>query len=178
MRCFVAILPPVEVRVALAGVLDGRALPRGRGVPAENLHLTLVFIGDVHAKALRDVKESVERSASGVGAFTLRVNGLVTIPTPEDGGPPRLIAARTDAPAGLLEAQRRLVTRLARPKKNGRFTRFLPHVTLYRYAHGASSDAFDDPLDGPSFTVDRIVLMESRQTAAGGVYVPVHDALL
>lgn len=183
LRLFVALSPPPEAAAILhraAESLDsGGKLPPHRLIPSDQLHLTLAFIGETRAKEVRDVKESVDRSCSGLRTFTLTATRLVTIPTPEDGGPPRLIAAATDSPPTLLEIQRRLAQRLTRPKKNGRRPRFLPHLTLARYKHGETSDAIDQPLTPPqSWQVSECVLYSSNLTAGGSVYEVVHTARL
>jgi len=138
--------------------------------------MTLAFIGDTRAKDVRDVRESVERSCSGLSPFSLTVLRLATIPTPQDGGPPRLVAAVTDAPPTLLEIQRRLAQRLTKPKRNGRRSRFLPHLTLARYRHGETSEAIDlAPAGEPvRWRVDSCVLFSSTLRAEGSVYAPVH----
>lgn len=182
LRLFVAMAPPLAVGESLLGAAQALSgsLPPHRLIPAEQLHLTLAFIGETRAKEVRDVKESVERSCAGLRAFTLTAERLVTIPTPDDGGPPRLLAAQTDAPATLLEIQRRLAQRLTKPKKNGRRARFLPHLTLARYRHGETSAAIDSPLGEPrpSWRVESCLLYSSHLTADGSVHEVVHTVPL
>jgi 2'-5' RNA ligase len=180
-RLFVAISPDAAASAALHGAataMEAR-LPPHRVMPADQLHLTLAFIGDTRAKEVRDVKESVDRSCAGLKPFMLTAQRIVTIPTPEDGGPPRLIAAVTDSPPTLLEVQRRLAQRLTKPKKNGRRSRFLPHLTLARYRHGETSDAVDEALATPApWLVEGCTLFASVLTAHGSVYEVVHRARL
>ena len=165
LRLFVALYPPPEVAASLLAALTPLTLPDHRVTPADHVHLTLMFIGDRRAKELREVRESVERSASGLGAFELTPQRLITIPTPSQGGPPRLVAATTSSPPALLEIQRRLATRLARPDE--RHKAYLPHITLCRYAHEATSDPIDQPITIAPFRVDRVQLMSSFITRAG-----------
>ncbi|HZW05577.1 MAG TPA: RNA 2',3'-cyclic phosphodiesterase [Phycisphaerales bacterium] len=181
LRLFVALLPDAASAGALqaAAVAMGGRLPPHRSIPAEQLHMTLAFIGETRAKEVREVKESVDRSCAGLEPFTLTAERIVTIPTPEDGGPPRLIAAVTDAPPTLLEVHRRLVQRLTRPKKNGRRSRFLPHLTLARYRHGETSDALDDLLPTPvAWRVSGVTLYASTLTASGSIYDALHRSEL
>jgi 2'-5' RNA ligase len=181
-RLFVALTPSPEASQSLHAAAAAMAprLPPHRSIPAEQLHLTLVFIGDTRAKEVRDIKESVDRSCSGLQPFTLTAERLITIPTPDDGGPPRLIAAATDAPPTLLEIQRRLAQRLTRPKKNGRRSRFLPHLTVVRYRHGETSDAINEPLavPQPTWRVESCTLYASHLKLDGAVYEVVHTARL
>src|SRR4051812_8132300 len=111
LRLFVAIHPPPQVSEGMLGVLAKLSLPASRTTPAEQVHLTLQFIGDTPTKDLDDVIESVQRSAAGVKSFTLTPLQLITLP---ERGPAQLVAAQTDAPAQLMEVHRRLVARLAR----------------------------------------------------------------
>jgi 2'-5' RNA ligase len=46
-RLFFALWPDEQTRQRLAEAADGFELPQGRRVPARNLHLTLVFLGNV-----------------------------------------------------------------------------------------------------------------------------------
>jgi 2'-5' RNA ligase len=186
LRLFVAICPPPELTRALLVLRPTAvAMPAHRVLDEASVHLTLAFIGETHCKDLRSVKESVDRSASGVPAFTLSPQRLITIPTPQDGGPPRLLAVSTDAPPGLLEVQRRLAQRLTSPKRNGRRARFLPHVTVARYQHGQTSGAVDEPVEGSLATaglatweVRGVSLFSSVLTREGSVYTIEHTAQL
>ena len=177
LRLFAALTPPPEAASTLHAAASGLAdrLPPHRLIPAEQLHLTMAFIGETRPKEVRDVKESVDRSCAGLKAFVLTGQRLVTIPTPEDGGPPRLVAVATDSPPTLLEIQRRLAQRLTKPKKNGRRPRFLPHLTVARYKHGETSGAIDEPLPLPApWPVSTCTLFASILTAGGSVYEVVH----
>lgn len=164
-RLFVAIYPPADAAEAMLNELDRQPLPPARKTPPAQVHLTLVFLGDRDERNLRAITESIERSASGIGAFRLRSQRLATVPTPEQGGPVRLIAAGCDAPAQLLELQRRLAVRLALP--GSRTDRFWPHITLARFQPGAAPGPVDRPMELEPFDVERVQLVESRLSPAG-----------
>lgn len=132
MRLFVAAYPPVESARALLELLRGVELPEHREVPAEQVHMTLHFVGDTDKRQLDEVMESVERAAAGIEAFELTPREVMCLP---ERGEARLVAVETDAPAGLLEIQRRLAKKLARPARDRQ--RFLPHLTLCRFRNGA-----------------------------------------
>lgn len=168
MRLFAALYPPPEAAANLLAQLSPLDLPAGRATLAEQLHLTLVFIGDTPPRDLPDVRESVERSCSGVEGFSLRAEELVTIP--DNPAPPRIVAARTDAPAGLLEIQRRLATRLARPRRSGKPDRFDPHLTLWRFPEGTRGGPFGGHIEPVVFHVEHVRLMSSRLRLGGSVH--------
>ena len=174
LRLFVAVYPPDDLARAMLERVQALPLPpRSRLTPAEQVHMTLQFIGDTPVAEMDDVQESVRRAAGGLPAFTLALRELIALP---ERGHKRLIAAETDAPATLLELQRRLAQRLARnPRDRGRTgERFRPHMTLCRFASPVKRvDLGDAALTG-SFMVDRIALMRSTLSSAGATH---HEVL-
>ena len=158
MRLFVAVYPPVDAARGMLELLHGLELPEHRLVPPEQVHMTLHFVGDTDARQLDEVMESVERAAAGIEAFDLTPRELVCLP---DRGDPRLMAVVTHAPAGLLEIQRRLAKKLAKPPRERQ--EFLPHLTVCRLRYGAKvwrvEGAGEVAL--PSFAVREVKLMES-----------------
>jgi 2'-5' RNA ligase len=82
IRSFVAVLLPDAVRErihATASSLRGRA-PGVAWVRADNLHLTLRFLGDQTEEQLADVVPALEEAASGVPTFTLSLKGMGAFP--------------------------------------------------------------------------------------------------
>ena len=178
LRLFVALYPPEEARRQMLRALDKLDPPpdaRHRTVPLEQVHMTLQFIGETPERDLPEVIESVRRSVAGLEPFTLVPMRLVTFP---DRRPPRLIAVETDAPAGLLEAQRRLAQRLARSPRSRAGDRFRPHLTVCRFTGSAKPKPVDAPVRLSPFPVDRIVLMRSVLKPTGAEHLPVEAVRL
>ncbi len=171
LRLFVAVYPPANVAAALQRTADEIALPPHRLVPIEQVHLTLQFIGDVDARDLRSVEESVERSMAGLEAFDVQAVRLISLPR---GGRSRLVAAEMTAPAPLMEMQRRLAMRLARSPRAKSGDRFLPHITLLRFKSEAECGV-DQPVDGEAFAVASVQLMRSNLKATGAVHELVRE---
>ena len=168
-----AVYPPVDLVRALLERVQALPLPpRSRMTPADQVHMTLQFIGDTPVAEMEDVQESVRRAAAGVPAFELPLRQLIALP---ERGHARLIAAETEAPGTLLELQRRLAQRLARnPRDRGRGgevgDRFRPHMTLCRFASPVKRfDLGETALTG-TFAVDRIALMRSTLSSAGATH--------
>lgn len=171
LRLFVAVHPPPEVACALLEALTPLRLPAHRPVPAPQIHLTLQFIGDTPAKRLAEVVESVERSCAGLEAFMLTPRKLIALP---QTGPARLVAVETDAPAALLELHRRLAHRLAKNARERPGDRFLPHLTLCRFATpGPSPESLPAPLIIGSFQVRHVTLLRSVLLPEGADHRPV-----
>ncbi len=123
-RLFVALWPDAAVRSALVDVQAQLGLVRfGRPTPAENLHVTLLFLGEVPHSAVADVEHFVESvefspfslSFSRIGHW--RHNGIVW-------------AAPDDVGGELNDLFSRIRTGLGRGGSDQR--RFVPHVTLAR----------------------------------------------
>lgn len=173
LRLFVAVYPPTETASGLVRRLAGLDIPAHRATPTGQCHLTLQFIGDTAPARLSEVVESVERSAAGLEAFDLCPMRLVSLP---HRGPARLVAAETDAPATLLELQRRLVHRLARRPRGRGEERFFPHLTLCRFRSPTRIEPIEVPIQAEAFRVDRVVLMESRLSPGGAEHREVASA--
>ncbi len=164
LRLFVAIYPPLELSGNLLGSLQSYDLAEHRTVPADQVHMTLHFIGDVPAKQLDATIESVQRATAGISAFDLTVQRLITL---GQRGSARLVAVETDRPPELLEIHRRLVTRLARSPRRDASDRFRPHLTLCRFKKPSKRIALDSPLDAEPFRVQEVVLMKSTLRSDG-----------
>jgi RNA 2',3'-cyclic 3'-phosphodiesterase len=165
LRLFVAAYPPSGQAEQWLGVVRGIAgLPAHRLTPPEQAHITLQFIGDTPAKEIDATIESMERAASGLGAFSLTPRGLIALP---ERGPARLIALEADAPPALLELKRRLVQRLAakvKPEKRA----YRPHLTLCRFRSPARFDLpAEASVEPVPFAVSRILLMRSTLSPNG-----------
>ena len=163
-RLFVAVYPPTEIARELVAALSRLELPAYRAVPAQQVHMTLQFIGDTPAPQLDQTTETVERSTDGVKGFDLQPRLLIRLP---ERGRSRLIAAEADRPAGLMEIQRRLAGRLARKARRNPSDRFRPHFTLCRFRSPTNLGRVDEPLDVERFAVGEIKLMRSTLQPQG-----------
>jgi 2'-5' RNA ligase len=142
VRAFVAIHLPPEVLRALAAVQDRlRAMPggeAGRWVPAENMHLTIKFVGDVLPERLTALHLALQRACAGQSPFALPVGGLGCFPNAQR---PRVVWAGVQDAPGRLDG---LVAALEREAAAAGFPReqraFAPHLTLARVADWASHE--------------------------------------
>jgi RNA 2',3'-cyclic 3'-phosphodiesterase len=132
LRLFLALYPPPLWAAAASTCLPTAALPSGRSTPAEQMHLTLAFLGDRREKDLPHIRESIEAGAKGIRSFDVQTTGLALLP---EAGPLRLIAASLSLPPQLAELQRRLSKRLTVAKPKRRDDAFTPHITLYRFTN-------------------------------------------
>ena len=85
LRLFVAVYPPIETARAMLALMRELHLTGSRQTPASHVHLTLQFIGDTPVKNLDAVTESVERSCTGLVAFELKPERLISLPKRRPG---------------------------------------------------------------------------------------------
>lgn len=128
LRLFLAAYPPLGVVQGLQSRAAGLPLPEYKSVPPEQVHLTLLFMGDRRAASIPDIESSIAASCKGIRACIVRPRRLLSLP---EKGPARLVAVETDAPPSLQELHTRLANRLADRTRRG--TPFLPHLTLLRF---------------------------------------------
>ena len=132
MRCFAAILLGDEVRDALAQEIQ-RLRPLSRAVawvPAENLHLTLQFLGEQTVERAADAAAALAEAVATTQPFSLTLHGLGAFP-----GLERARILWTGVSGGALDA-RGLQARVEDALEVRGFARearpWHPHVTLGR----------------------------------------------
>lgn len=125
IRLFVGIGLPEDIRARLAGLCGG--VPGARWVPAENLHLTLRFIGEVPNGEMEDIHHALatvrtrrfDMTLAGVGHF-------------ETGDQVRALWVRVEKNPELTALQARIESALVRIGLEPEERRFTPHITLSR----------------------------------------------
>ncbi|CUH33728.1 2'-5' RNA ligase [Jannaschia seosinensis] len=169
MRAFVGI--PVPETWITPLVRAQKALPGGRDVDPDDLHVTLAFLDDQSEDRLEAMHEALETRA--LAAAPLRPAGIATLgDTPRavvlDLAPDRALTALRDAVRGAARA-----AGIDLPRD-----RFRPHVTLTRFGGRAKPDMGRLPraLEGigaPDLAAEvarLVVLWSSTLTPDGPVY--------
>lgn len=169
IRAFAALALPEPVRFDLALLQQG--LPVPRPVPPENLHLTLVFLGEIPASVLADV--DLAFGAVRAAAFPLTLSGLDLF----GGAKARMVYAGVSASPALAHLQAKVETAARNAGVAVPARRFLPHVTLARLPERLESRerleravAMRGGYAGPTFEVDAFHLYRSHLGRGGSVY--------
>ena len=168
MRLFFAVpVPPIPAAAELLPELKKR-WPRVRWSPAENLHITLKFLGEVAEESARRVETAAAETLAPVKTFPASLAGLGLF---RSGRTPLALwigcgeggEALADAAARLDEA----MAGLGFPKEKRLFR---AHLTLGRFPPGYAPPvdlaAFKDRPFG-RFSMDRVDLMKSDLSPAG-----------
>ena len=166
-RLFVALPLPDAVSEKLLDTMEG--VPGARWQDADDLHITLRFIGDVDRHALADVMTALESipvrpfpvSIAGVGHFETR-------------GRARAIWARVVPSEPLAQLQHVIEMACRRAGLSAETRKFVPHVTLARLNSGSgpvgSWLAVHGDLALPAWSADGFALCESHLGHSGAIY--------
>ena len=168
IRLFVALGLPEPVRERLA--LVRAPLPDARWVPAQNMHVTLRFIGEVEPP----VAEQVDGLLAHIDApaFDLCLAGLGTFGS---RGRVRALWAGFEKSPPLERLQAKIEAACGRAGLAPEGRKFHPHITLARCKNEREAPVVEfaatyPGFDLPAIPVDAFTLYSSRTGRAGAVY--------
>jgi 2'-5' RNA ligase len=148
-----------------------------RWVAPENVHLTLVFVGDVPAAETGAVADAVREAVAGAKPFTVTLGGTGRFPPK---GKPRVVWVGVEDAAGALAAlQNRVAEATAGFAEKEETRPYHPHLTLGRVKGGGNlwplSEAIERGADagGPTLEVREVVVFRSDLRSGGAVYTPL-----
>jgi 2'-5' RNA ligase len=163
-RLFTALVPPAIVQTELAAL--AAPLAGVRWIPAENIHLTLRFIGDTDEAKTERFAAALERVR--VEPFILPVGGTGVFPT---RGPAKVIWAGVgNGHTRLYQLRKQVDEALLGVDAGLAMPGFHPHFTIARLGEGydpkevAHFLARHQDLEAPPFLVTEFVLLHSELT--------------
>jgi 2'-5' RNA ligase len=178
LRLFTAF--PIEPAVQdQLGRLIATLKERDRGVKwvaAHNIHLTIRFLGDTDEKMIPDLKEIIDRAATGFERFEGTIDQLGAFPNLSR---PRVIWVGMSGPLkGLSDLAGRMEKAVRKAGYQPERKKFSPHFTLGRVRREPLSEELRTILREHRLTpipikLDRVSLIKSTLTPAG----PIYDAL-
>lgn len=176
MRAFVAIPLTETIRSEIDAFLKEVGSVKGiKGVPLENLHITLDFLGEISQKEADLFCDNLERMARNVTPFSLRMKGVGAFPRRSDPKTLWIGMEHTKALKCLAKDVKFAVDSMDQKK-------FSPHLTVGRvkYEREEHSDYFDrffrwDQRDFGTLTVDHFQLMKSDLSGKTPVYTVIRE---
>ena len=148
------------------GALEG-SVAGARWVPAQNLHLTMAFLGRVDEERIEAVSSAIARAVQDHVDFTVRLGELGAFPSARRA---RVIWAGLDDATGGLSGLAESIGDAMEPLGFPREKRpFQPHVTLARLREPKPVALTVKPA-AVSFAVERISLFESHLRRPAPVY--------
>ena len=179
MRLFVALEIPQEVRKNLAGLLKGlRAIsPQTKWVRAENLHLTLKFIGEVPEANLAGIRSALAVAKSDA-PVRLEARGLGFFPNPRH---PRVLWAGIESSPNLKTLAEGIGLALEKVGIAREKRAFSPHLTLARFEPSRLEEKLRAAIEEKSSVefgevfATQFHLIESKLKPAGAEYTTVES---
>lgn len=182
VRLFIALLLPNEIKKVLEDIIvDLRPRVKGvRWVTAENMHLTLKFIGETKEENIGPITQVLEAVAAGRKPLTVSLDRMGGFPNLKN---PRVVwvGLRGIEPAAEMAA---LLNRQLKPLGYESEKRpFSAHLTLGRIKFpidAAPLAAYAEQLHLPadSIILDRIALVKSTLTPGGPIYEKLEQKIL
>lgn len=155
-----------------------------RWVPIHNVHLTLIFLGDISSSSLDLIKQMMTTEAAQIRAFEMKVEGLGSYPNARR---PRVLWVGLNAPAALSYLQHALEAASARLGYEPEDREFSPHLTIGRVRQNVSAadqqkirTALEETRVGNLGTtcVDGVHLFKSDLQPSGSLYTKLFSAPL
>ncbi len=168
MRLFLGLRPPPDVRAELAALAIG--LPGARWVAADNIHMTLRFLGEVSPADAEDLDAELRTLKAEPAA--VRLQGIGTF---GQGRKVHALWVAADRDPALVHVRDRVEAAVQRAGFAPEGRKFIPHITLARLrtADPARLEGFiaahNDRAFAP-FTADEVTLFQSHLTRAGAEY--------
>jgi 2'-5' RNA ligase len=187
LRAFIAVEIPIEIRQNIqkeTAILRREIGGLVRWVSAENMHLTLKFLGDISPSSVEFLIQMLRNEAETVSGFSFQLTGLGSFPSLRR---PRVIYAGIQAPAGLVALQRGIESASRRLGHEPEERPFSPHLTLGRVKQNVTADEQQKirrVMDGTQVDVlgtarvDSVHLYKSELKPGGSVYTRLYSAPL
>ena len=174
IRCFIAIVLDGHTKRQLCRVQNAI---RSSGIDAkwpsaQNLHLTLKFLGNISEHTLPCIKAVLSEAIADKAHFNITFNRLGVFPNARH---PKVIWIGPDKTnPELVTLQRDIDSRMNRCDHFVKEKKFLPHITLSRIRNRTKPDILKKTLEietgSISIPVNQVHLIKSRLYSSGAVH--------
>ena len=184
IRTFLSIELTSSIRDRIV-MLQNRLAATGADVKwtdAKNLHVTLLFLGEVPDKEVATVYRIAQKAVEGMGEFTMTVEGFGCFPNPRR---PRIlwvgIGQGTQELVRIHDALEEPLVDLGYRREDRKYT---PHITLGRVRSARPAERLTQALheltgwSAGEMTVEQVHVMGSELTPTGPVYTVLGRAPL
>jgi len=184
LRSFIAVEIPAEIHCTILGntasLQKTLAKPLVRWVEAQNLHLTLKFLGDISPEARDQLNGALKVEIINQRSFNMSVAGLGMFPNPQR---PRIIWIGLEAPSALATLQHSVDSFATRMGYNPEERPFSAHLTIGRVGQSVTptdrmkiSAAIKTMTVGNlgMFHVEAVCIFKSDLRPGGPVYTPLY----
>jgi RNA 2',3'-cyclic 3'-phosphodiesterase len=188
IRAFIAVDLPDKILAPIGQIIQSlqQDLPKNiiRWVPLHNIHLTLMFLGDVEASKLEPLKPILSDELSAHASFDIHVRGLGVFPSVKK---PRVLWIGVVYPpefAAIYHDIQQRVSELGYPRDERPLS---PHLTIGRVQRTAKIDEINridqavlanDIGSVGTATIDCVHLYRSDLKPNGAIYTQLHSVML
>src|SRR4026209_1319227 len=140
LRAFIAVDLPLEIRQNIQHATSNLRRDTGsliRWVEAENMHLTLKFLGDIPSANVEVVTQMIHAQADSFDCFDIHLTGIGSFPSPKW---PRVIYIGIHAPAALEAFQRQIKSAARRLGYTAEERASAPHLRIGRVRQRIHAD--------------------------------------
>jgi len=182
LRLFIAMPLPHEVEIELSRLLGTLRMkgPDVKWVAANNIHLTIKFLGDTEDKLVPRINAAIDEVAAKFRPFESTIDSVGGFP---DLKRPRVIWVGGTSP---IEEAARIAKEIDRQMHELRFEKerrpFKSHLTLGRVREGRRVDELaaylgSFKLEPIPLKLDRLVLFKSTLTPKGSICERLHEVM-
>jgi len=179
MRTFIAIELPKEAKDVLRELQDQLKSSQAdvKWVAAENIHLTLKFLGERDEKKIAEISQILDEMAKENQPYEINLVSLGTFP---DADHPRVVWAGIDQGDAqtrkIAQALEEKIAKVGIPKENREFS---SHITIGRVKSNINREKLIQELDNSKcclagknlrFLATQLLLFKSTLTSKGPVY--------
>ncbi|MGC8972246.1 MAG: RNA 2',3'-cyclic phosphodiesterase [bacterium] len=168
MRVFIAIELPENIKEELDRLVTSlkHSISNVKWVEKENFHITLRFIGEIDEDKVLQIEKILDEVGSRFSPFEVELSGL--------GKFPHVLWVGIEKGSNTLkDIAYTIEGLLLREGFQPADKLFSPHITLGRVKKDIKKLPLEKGFGPISFTVDSIILMQSRLFATGPVYTPI-----
>jgi 2'-5' RNA ligase len=177
IRCFLAFELPPGIQTIVAGVLEQarKALPDLRWVRLQNMHLTVVFLGNIQEEDLEPLGQLVEGVCQGYGPFDVCLSGMGVFPNQRN---PRVFWLGLEGDIERMALFRNALQKTVKAFGVKQEKRpYKPHLTLARFGKVGKGNSrvaeciskYRD-LGSPTYPLGELILFRSELKPTGAVY--------
>jgi 2'-5' RNA ligase len=189
MRLFIALeLPPPAIEEIATFINDMPTMAGGnvRWIRRENVHLTLLFLGDTPTEKIPAVKEQLTKAASNTASFTLRLGETGAFPSYRS---PKILWIGLDGDVKrLMQLQGRIEGAMRSIDFTPEKRQFTPHITVGRAERDLEQQYAGDvgfswrrsvlPTERAEIPVTGMHLLRSQFQDGHAVYSKLYEAEL
>jgi 2'-5' RNA ligase len=175
LRCFLAIEIPETIRGAIVSSLDSlkKSGADVKWVSAENIHITLQFLGETEETLIPAIKEALDKILLNYFPFYIKIAGVGCFP---DARRPRIIWVGTEESQPVIKLHGEISKEMAKLGYQEEERNFTPHLTVGRVKSNRNVRELLKKIDEirevrfSDFEVRHITLMKSELKPSGPIY--------